>query len=200
MRVSTSMRRNGKRCTSAPGCTTAARSPRPSTWWTRRPSWRPCTTASTRCARASRCSSAMPESTTGAALPKAATRPRCAIAAMRCWPRWTRNSPSSPIAMSAASSFPRTSNSACARSARGAGPVPSTTGWACRATNWRATPVRPRHCRRKKACWRTGPSTASSARWRKPLPRTTAGGSAWTCRSCSMIAASCTTSRSAAAR
>jgi hypothetical protein len=50
----------GRRCTWPPGCTTAARSRRPSTWSTRPPSWRRSTTASTNCAPASRCSSATP--------------------------------------------------------------------------------------------------------------------------------------------
>jgi hypothetical protein len=53
-------RRSGASSGSGPGCTTAARSPRRNTWWTRPPSWKPSSTASTKSAPASRCCCATP--------------------------------------------------------------------------------------------------------------------------------------------
>ena len=71
---------------SAPGCTTAARSRRRSTWSTRRPSWKPSTTASTKCARASRCCCATPRSP-AEALAGGGRRPRPMPPAPRARPQ-----------------------------------------------------------------------------------------------------------------
>ncbi len=123
--------RNGTNSRSAPGCTIAASSPRPSISSTRRPSWkqlqphprdpyalRGAVGATARSSCCGRSSMAPMPRRPGAIMPNV---PRSCMT----------SSPSSPTAMSAASSNPSRSMSASGRSASASGCVISTTGSAC---------------------------------------------------------------------
>jgi hypothetical protein len=143
-------------CTSPPGCTTAARSRRPSTWSTRPPSWRRSTTASTRCAPASRCSSATPRSHLALAWPKAATkRARRARHAGR--PPRRRVRLRRRCNMSAANSDGRTSRRACGhRARRWQRTLDDRLGLSARGTARKAPAGRPA-AGRGSPCWPTSP-------------------------------------------
>ncbi|MNC10620.1 hypothetical protein D3C75_582860 [compost metagenome] len=174
-------------------------------WWTRRPSWKPCTTVSTRYACVSRCSGGMPSWPIGKAWPAVAT-------SRRCKPPWRAarrscrtTSPSSPRPTSAASSCRTPTSSACSRLASAAGSATSTTAWASPVMRWSALPTYLRlRYRLTNHCWPTAlsiacPGAPASHRWPRAT-RATAGASTCACRPTPAITASCTTWRSAAAR
>lgn len=173
----------------------------PNTWWTRPPSWKPSTTASMKCGCASRCSSAMPGSPTGGPVPKEPMRPCWRRSGTRCWPPWMTNSPSSPAATWAGSSWPRWTSSGCRPLPGAPGCAPWTTAWACPGKRPSARPVRrPAPCQRRSRCWRTAPSTCWNAPRASAWRRTIRGDSVSTCRNTSSTGANCTTSPSHAGR